>query len=35
MDFSLSPDQATMRREIIAFAREKLNEGVIAREAAT
>ena len=32
MDFSLSPDQATMRREIIAFARETLNDGVIGRD---
>jgi len=32
MDFSLSADQETMRREIIAFARGSLNDGVIARD---
>ena len=32
MDFALSPDQQTMRREIIAFAKARLNDGVIARD---
>jgi alkylation response protein AidB-like acyl-CoA dehydrogenase len=32
MDFSLSPDQQTMRREIIAFAKARLNDDVIARD---
>lgn len=32
MDFSLSADQATMRREIVAFARDTLNPGVVERD---
>jgi alkylation response protein AidB-like acyl-CoA dehydrogenase len=32
MDFSLSPDQETLKRTIIAFAREHLNDGMIARD---
>ena len=34
MDFSLSADQQTMRREIIAFARSRLSENVIERDRA-
>jgi alkylation response protein AidB-like acyl-CoA dehydrogenase len=32
MDFSYSPEQETLRREIIKFARERLNTGVIERD---
>ncbi len=32
MDFSYSPEQETLRREIIKFARERLNGSVIARD---
>jgi L-prolyl-PCP dehydrogenase len=32
MDFSLTPEQEIMRREIVRFARERLNDGVIARD---
>ena len=32
MDFSYSPEQDTLRREIIKFSRERLNDGVIARD---
>ncbi|MGQ0647600.1 MAG: acyl-CoA dehydrogenase family protein [Gemmatimonadaceae bacterium] len=32
MDFSYSPEQETLRREIIKFARERLNDGVIERD---
>lgn len=32
MDFSLTSDQETMRREIVRFSRERLNGGVVARD---
>jgi alkylation response protein AidB-like acyl-CoA dehydrogenase len=32
MEFSYSPDQQLLRKEIVAFARSKLNEGVIERD---
>lgn len=32
MDFSYSPEQETLRREIIKFARERLNGGIIERD---
>lgn len=32
MDFSLTPEQETLKRTIIAFAREQLNDGMIARD---
>jgi alkylation response protein AidB-like acyl-CoA dehydrogenase len=34
MDFTLTPDQETLRRTIIGFAREQLNDGMIARDRA-
>lgn len=32
MDFSLTPDQETMRREIVRFARERLNGDIVTRD---
>lgn len=32
MDFSLAPEQETMRREIVRFARERLNGDLVARD---
>ncbi len=32
MDFSLTPEQETMRREIVRFSRERLNGDVVARD---
>lgn len=32
MDFTLTPDQETLKRTIVKFAREQLNDGMIARD---
>ena len=32
MDFSLTPEQETMRREIVRFSRERLNGDIVARD---
>lgn len=32
MDFTLTPDQETLKRTIVKFAREKLNDGMITRD---